>query len=85
MYTCKKVLSVVKTLVPAKTEYVSYFHSNSPVTFHFPFGDSCKLQQPERWNTQFMIICSTTLPPYLIFVTGNRNIGYLQYNNQSCH
>ena len=62
MYTCKKVLSVVKTLVPAKTEYVSYFHSNSPVTFHFPFGDSCKLQQPERWNAQFMITYSTTLP-----------------------
>ena len=48
MYTCKKVLSIVKTSVPAKTEYVSYFHSNSPVTFHFPFGDSCTLQQPER-------------------------------------
>lgn len=48
MYTCKKVLSVAKTLVPAKTEYASYFHSTSPVTFHFPFGDSCMLQQPER-------------------------------------
>ena len=85
MYTCKKVLSVAKTLVPAKTEYVNYFHNNSPVTFHFPFGDSCTLQQPERWNTQFTITYSTTLPSYLTFVTGNRNIGYLQYNNQSCH
>ena len=62
MYTCKKVLSVARTLVPAKTEYVSYFHCNSPVTFHFPFGDSCMLQQPERLNAQFMITYSTTLP-----------------------